>query len=74
MIELEYITKLKQVIEKISDEQSDQIRAAADICADVINSGKLVHLFGSGHSVLPVQDVFPRYGGVVGWHLSWIHG
>ena len=68
MIELEYITKLKQVIEKISVEQSDQIRAAADICAEVINSGKLVHLFGSGHSVLPVQDVFPRYGGVVGWH------
>ena len=68
MTELEYITKLKQVIEKISVEQSDQIRAAADICAEVINSGKLVHLFGSGHSVLPVQDVFPRYGGVVGWH------
>lgn len=68
MIELEYITKLKQVIEKISVEQSDNIRAAADICAEVINSGKLVHLFGSGHSVLPVQDVFPRYGGVVGWH------
>ena len=39
MIELEYITKLKQVIEKISVEQSDQIRAAADICAEVINSG-----------------------------------
>ena len=65
MIELEYITKLKQVIEKISVEQSDQIRAAADICAEVINSGKLVHLFGSGHSVLPVWRcgrLAPSYG------------
>ena len=68
MIELEYIAKLKQVIEKISVEQTENISAAADICAEVIDSGKLVHLFGSGHSVLPVQDVFPRYGGVVGWH------
>ena len=23
-------------------------------------------MFGSGHSVLPVQDMFPRYGGYVG--------
>ena len=41
---------------------------AAEMCAETINSGKLVHLFGSGHSVLPIQDMFPRYGGVVGWH------
>ncbi len=74
MIELEYITKLKQVIEKISDEQSGQIRAAADICADVINSGKLVHLFGSGHSVLPVQDVFRATAVWSVGTLSWIHG
>jgi uncharacterized phosphosugar-binding protein len=30
--------------------------------AESISAGGLVHLFGSGHSVLPVQDVFPRYG------------
>ena len=61
MAQLEYLTKIMQVIEKIDKEQSENIQAA-------IHSGKLVHLFGSGHSVLPVQDVFPRYGGVVGWH------
>lgn len=68
MSQLEYLKKITEVIEKIGDEQTENIKAAADICAEVINSGKLVHLFGSGHSVLPVQDVFPRYGGVVGWH------
>ena len=68
MPQLEYLKKITEVINKIDAEQSENIMAAADICAEVINSGKLVHLFGSGHSVLPVQDVFPRYGGVVGWH------
>jgi len=68
MSQLEYIRKITEVINKIDTEQSENIKAAADICAEVINSGKLVHLFGSGHSVLPVQDIFPRYGGVVGWH------
>ncbi len=28
--------------------------------------GGLVHLFGSGHSVIPVMDSFPRYGSFVG--------
>jgi uncharacterized phosphosugar-binding protein len=28
----------------------------------------LVHLFGSGHSVIPVLDVFPRYGSFAGFH------
>lgn len=68
MAQLEYLTKIMQVIEKIDKEQSENIKAAADLCAATIHAGKLVHLFGSGHSVLPVQDVFPRYGGVVGWH------
>ncbi|MBQ9685356.1 MAG: SIS domain-containing protein [Oscillospiraceae bacterium] len=68
MAQLEYLSRITDVIEKIDREQTENIRAAADLCAEAIASGKLVHLFGSGHSVLPVQDVFPRYGGVVGWH------
>jgi uncharacterized phosphosugar-binding protein len=35
--------------------------------ADTIAGGRLVHLFGSGHSVLPVLDIFPRYGGFTGF-------
>ena len=68
MAQLEYATKILDVMQKIENEQAENIKAAADLCAAAIHSGKLVHLFGSGHSVLPVQDVFPRYGGVVGWH------
>ena len=68
MTNLDYIKKITTVLEKIETEQSDNILAAARLCAETISKGKLVHLFGSGHSVLPIQDVFPRYGGVVGFH------
>ncbi len=68
MAQLEYLSKITEVIERIDKEQTANIQAAADLCAGIIASGKMVHMFGSGHSVLPVQDLFPRYGGTVGWH------
>lgn len=64
----EYTKKLTEIINEIDTTQKEAIDEASKICAEVINSGKLVHLFGSGHSVLPIQDMFPRYGGVVGFH------
>nr|WP_319488923.1 SIS domain-containing protein [uncultured Caproiciproducens sp.] len=68
MNNLKYVEEVTKVIEKIDATQTENIRAAAKLCADTIHTGKLVHLFGSGHSVLPTQDMFPRYGGVVGFH------
>lgn len=68
MSNLHYIHKMSEIISKIDETQSENIKKAAELCAESIASGKLVHLFGSGHSVLPIQDMFPRYGGVVGWH------
>ncbi|WP_352404569.1 SIS domain-containing protein [Sporanaerobacter acetigenes] len=65
---LEYFERSNEVLEKISKTQEENILKAAELCADAIGSGKLVHLFGSGHSVIPTLDVFPRYGGVVGFH------
>lgn len=63
----EYTKGIIEILEKI-DNQKERIDQAVALCAETIASGKMVHLFGSGHSVLPIQDVFPRYGGVVGWH------
>lgn len=69
MSQFEYINSINKVIEKVdSPEVASAIKEAAVLCAETIASGKLVHMFGSGHSILPVQDVFPRYGGYVGWH------
>ena len=58
----QYREQIMQVLERIWETQSHSIREASGLMADSVAGGGLVHLFGSGHSVLPVQDVFPRYG------------
>jgi uncharacterized phosphosugar-binding protein len=35
--------------------------------AESLDAGGRVYLYGSGHSVIPVMDVFPRYGSFVGF-------
>ena len=65
---MDYFAKANEVLEKIASSQEENIKKAAEIMAESISKGNLVHLFGSGHSVIPVLDVFPRYGGIVGFH------
>jgi uncharacterized phosphosugar-binding protein len=62
-----YFEKITGVLKKIKDTQMPQIQAAAGAMAASIGSGNRVYLFGSGHSVIPVMDVFPRYGSFVGF-------
>jgi uncharacterized phosphosugar-binding protein len=62
-----YRTEVTAVLDRIWTTQAGAIEQAAQAMADAIRSGGLVHLFGSGHSVLPVQDVFPRYGSFPGF-------
>lgn len=57
-----YRTAISGVLDRIWSTQADAIRKASAMMADAAANGGLVHLFGSGHSVLPVQDIFPRYG------------
>jgi len=63
-----YQAPVTRMFEKIWQTQTEKIAEAAKICADTIAAGRLVHLFGSGHSVIPVLDVFPRYGSFPGFH------
>jgi len=65
---VKYLETVTEVLKKIDETQAANIDAASALMAETIASGKMVHLFGSGHSVLPIQDMFPRYGGVVGFH------
>src|SRR5829696_841414 len=48
--------------------QGDAIAAASGLCADAIAAGGLVHLFGTGHSRIPVEEMFPRYGSYPGFN------
>ena len=49
-------------------EQDAELERAAELCADAIGAGGLVHLFGTGHSRIAVEEMFPRYGSYPGFH------
>jgi uncharacterized phosphosugar-binding protein len=63
-----YIHTVTLLLEQLASSQDDMLEQVAARCADTISSGGLVHLFGSGHSVIPTLEAFPRYGSFVGLH------
>jgi uncharacterized phosphosugar-binding protein len=63
-----YFDSLDKILDRIRTTQLDKLREAGALCANVIMAGGRVYLFGSGHSVIPVMDVFPRYGSFVGFY------
>lgn len=67
MSKITYFQELNSVLERL-EESEESIREAAVIAAKTIRGGNWVNLFGSGHSVIPVMDCFPRYGGYVGFY------
>ena len=48
--------------------QSDTIEQVAHLCFEAIAAGGLVHVFGTGHSRIPVEELFPRYGSYPGFN------
>ncbi len=65
---LAYLDGLTDVLAHIRDTQMDAMEAAADVCAETIGNEGLVHLFGTGHSRIPVEEMFPRHGSFPGFH------
>jgi uncharacterized phosphosugar-binding protein len=63
-----YLSEAAGIIDRIAATQLDAIDRAADICAHSIGSGGLVHAFGTGHSRIPVEELFPRHGSFPGFH------
>lgn len=56
------------VMNKIKETQLENIKKAATVMADSIASGHWVHTFGCGHATLPIEEMYPRIGGFVGFH------
>src|SRR6476469_2673055 len=48
--------------------QADAMESASQWCADAIAADGLVHLFGAGHSRIPVAAMFPRCGSYPGFN------
>lgn len=68
MLALQWIKQAKQVMDNIESSQLDNIKQAAQAMADSIEAGRWVHTFGCGHATIPVEEMYPRIGGFVGFH------
>ena len=68
MLAQQWLKNARTVMNAIESTQLDQIKKAAGVMADTIEKGRWVHTFGCGHATLPVEEMYPRIGGFVGFH------
>ena len=63
----DYLEKCRGLVENGLD-LADSIHRAAEWFAQSILAGRMVHLFGSGHSRIMVEEMWPRYGSFPGFN------
>src|SRR4051812_26967363 len=63
-----FLAPAADLLRRIDDTQSDALAKASGLCAEAIGAGGLVHVFGTGHSRIPVEELFPRYGSYPGFN------
>jgi uncharacterized phosphosugar-binding protein len=63
----EYLSRCRELVEAI-ERQHAAIQQTADWFAETILTGRMVHLFGSGHSRILVEEMWPRYGSFPGFN------
>ena len=63
----DYIEKCRRLAETV-DAQINAIQQAAEWFTGSILAGRMVHLFGSGHSRIMVEEMWPRYGSFAGFN------
>src|SRR5688500_10340682 len=62
-----YLDKCRAIADKI-ESQEKQITQASQWFAESILAGRMVHVFGSGHSRIMVEEMWPRYGSFPGFN------
>jgi uncharacterized phosphosugar-binding protein len=63
----DYLDKCDAIIQRIRIQQ-EEIQKAADWFAATILAGRMVHVFGTGHSRIMVEEMWPRYGSYPGFN------
>ncbi len=64
----QYLNAVRSAIDAIEANELPAIRSVAERFARSILAGRLVHVFGTGHSRMAVEEMFPRYGSFPGFH------
>src|SRR2546423_1850994 len=62
-----YLGECRRLIETVAA-QDKAIQTAADWFSQTILAGRMVHVFGSGHSRIMVEEMWPRYGSFPGFN------
>lgn len=68
MLSKQWLSATRSVMDDIENTQLPAIQKAAEIMADSIAAERWVHTFGCGHATIPVEEMYPRIGGFVGFH------
>jgi len=68
MLATQWLDNARAVMATIEQTQMENITKAATVMADSIEAGGWVHTFGCGHATIPVEEMYPRIGGFVGFH------
>ena len=63
-----WLAEARRILDQLENTQAEAIGQTARLCAEAIAAGRLVHLFGTGHSRIPLEEMFPRYGSYPGFH------
>ena len=66
-ISAQYINKVRTLLDVIESQQ-EAMDTAASWFAETILAGRMVHVFGSGHSRIMVEEMWPRYGSFPGFN------
>lgn len=62
-----YLSKCRAILETIHAQEA-MMQQAATWFAKSILAGRMVHVFGSGHSRIMVEEMWPRYGSFPGFN------
>jgi uncharacterized phosphosugar-binding protein len=68
MLAKQWLENARGTMTRIEETQMGNITKAAEMMADTIECNRWVHTFGCGHATLPIEEMYPRIGGFVGFH------
>lgn len=68
MLATQWLNNARDIMTRIEETQIENIRKAATAMADTIERKRWVHTFGCGHATIPIEEMYPRIGGFVGFH------
>ena len=63
----QYLARSRELLDAVSRQRETIVRVA-DRFAQSILAGRMVHVFGSGHSRIMVEEMWPRYGSFPGFN------